>query len=335
MSDKLHLPFTIYEGEDIFKIDEDNAEPIIDGIIYKEDFVQLIAEDKMGKTILSLQMAASLSSGTPFLGVFDIPKPVKVWYFSHEGKHNVMKDRLMRINKIVPVDLANIKLMCGSKFQWNEEGNLEVLEHLLDRYKDELPEVIIIDPLYAASKGDLNAVAPMKEFIHIVRSFAEACKSSVFLVHHMKKNQRDEKGNHYTRNDGDGYGSAVFKWAVDHVFFLDKFKYESGETYNKKNPDRVLQCNTQRSGDIASGVRIRLTEPDPLGFHIVEKHLEGQHKILSLLKANPKGLTADQLMKLSKIKRTSFFTVKKELENSDQICSEGNRPKVFKIKEMV
>ena len=201
--------------------------------------------------------------------------------------------------------------------------------------KDNLPKVIFIDPLYAACNGNLNDAKNMGDFIKAIKYIAYCCGASLVLVHHMKKNQRDDKGNHYTRNDSDGYGSAAFKWSVDHVFFIDRYKYQDKELMDKDNPDRVLRCNTQRSGNIASGIRIRLQKGDPLGFCVVEKHLEGQHKILTLLKTKPEGLTNDELMRLSKIKKSSFFTIKKELENNDQIVNFGSRPVRVKLKELV
>ena len=328
-------PFTIYEGDNLFEIDEDMKEPLIEGVLYKEDFVQLIAEDKQGKTILNMQMAASLSSGTPFLGVFDVPEAVPIWYFAHEGKAYDMQDRLLRINTGCTVNPDNFTLFSSSRFQWDDENNKETIEWLLDTYRDRLPKVIFIDPLYAACNGNLNDAKNMGDFIKAVKYIASYCGASIVLVHHMKKNQRDDKGQHYTRNDSDGYGSAAFKWAVDHVFFIDKFKYQDKESYDKDNPDRILRCNTQRSGNIASGIRIRLQQGNPLGFHVVEKHLEGQHKIITLLKTKPEGLTNDELMNLSKIKKSSFFTIKNELLANNQIVGFGSRPKKFKLKELV
>lgn len=333
---KRKLPFRVFGGDNLFDIKEDAGEPLVEGILYKNDFVQLIAEDKQGKSILCMQMAASLSSGTPFLGTYEVPEAVPIWYFSHEGKDAEMQGRLQRIQTLAPVNPDNFQLFCGSAFRWNEQGNEYVFEWLLETYKDNLPKVIFIDPLYAASVGDLNANAAMGDFIKAVRVMAEACDAAVFLVHHMKKNQRDSEGKHFTRSDGDGYGSAVFKWAVDSVLYLDTYNYAQGETYDKKNPDRYLRCNTQRSNKIADGIRMKLHQDDPLGFYIVDKHLEDQHKLVALLKNNKKGLTNDDMMKLSKIKKSTFFVVKKELlENGSIRWVADTKPKIFRLKEYI
>ena len=302
------LPFRIYEGDSLLTVPLDGTKALIESILYENDLVMLIAEDKMGKTVLSTQMACNLTSGTPFLEIFETPRPLKVWYFAHEGKDAVLIERLIRTQNKVPFDQNNFKMFCGAKFRWNDKFYEGVLPALKEQYADCLPEVIFIDPLYAALEGDLISNVPVKAFIHEVRVFAEDCGAAVVLVHHMKKKQRDEKGKSFKRDDSDAYGSAVMKWAVDHVFWLDNYRDSKPE-----DKERWLKCTTQRGGNIADGIHIKMHEPDPLYFFAVDRHKQHYHMIITLLKSKFDGMNATELSKKSKLSKTTTYVVLSEL----------------------
>lgn len=328
---KLVLPFRIYEGDSLLTVPEDTSKPLIEDFLFHDDFIMLLAEDKMGKTILSTQMACSLSSGTPFLGIFDIPEPVNTWLFAHEGKDAQLIDRLVRMNNAVPIDTSRFKLFCGAKFRWNDKECYQYINYILDLYKDELPKVIFIDPLYAGLKGDLKDNDMIKEFIYILRCTAEICKAAIVVVHHMKKNQRDNKGKYASRNDTDAFGSAVLKWAVDHVFWLDQFHIKEGMENAENKNDKFLKCDTQRGGNISANIRLRLMEPDPLYFVSVDKYVDKKDKIMVLLKTYKNGLNVEQLIKKSKLGRSALYIILKQLVDEEKVEKYGTKVKFFKI----
>ena len=122
-------------------------------MLYEEDYIMLAAQDKMGKTILAQQIACNLTTGSPFLGVFEIPKPVNVWYIATEGKTRDLKDRFLRMSRGVKIDTSKLKLI-PTVFRFNTEKGFRCLEEIVSKYKDDLPKVIIIDALYY-SEGDM------------------------------------------------------------------------------------------------------------------------------------------------------------------------------------
>ena len=95
---ELDLSFRAYEGSTLLQIQEIKGTPLVQDFLFENDFVMLVAKDKAGKSVLGLQLACCLSSGTEFLGLLEVPNPVKVWYFAMEGKDYETQMRLMLIS---------------------------------------------------------------------------------------------------------------------------------------------------------------------------------------------------------------------------------------------
>lgn len=311
MLDKLYNRIT---GDKLFDTSIDPKEPIIEGMLFRQDYVTLIAEEKVGKTILAQQMAASLSSGTSFLGTYDIPKPMKVFYFATEGRSNDLKDRFIRINKKVKIDTNNLTLI-PSFFKFNTVEGLKCLEEIISETEEEnYPDVIFIDSLYSGFSGSLKEDEDVNLFNNTVRQLIEKLKCAVIVVHHMKKNSKDDKGNYHKRSDKDSYGSAFLSAAVDHVFWLEKWR-------DKEFPkDRAFRCDTQRGGDIIDTTRLRLSEPDPLYFYQVSNNYKHKNQITKILTCSADGYSIDKLLSLAKdIKRSNMYTILKELQEEGVI----------------
>jgi len=320
--------YNIIQGQDIVTLTEDKSEPVIDGMLYADDYIMVVAEEKMGKTILSQQIACNLTSGTPFLGVFDIPKPKNVWYFATEGRAEELKDRFIRMSTAVPLDVNRLKLITTS-FRFNTKEGEQSLKELLDTFQNELPQVIIVDALYRAIKGSIKDDNNVNDFHHVVGWLSAQCNASTILVHHMTKPQRNQNdGSMFGRTVKDTFGSAFLLAAVDHCFWLERWMKD-----HKDFPDdKLLRCDTQRSGNISEKVRIRLMKPDPLYFTVVSKHSEEKHKIIQLLKSkHEQGMYVDEICQKSRISRSTVYIILKELQNEDMIEKYGTKRKYYKV----
>jgi len=298
--------YKIIKGDDILKVTDQVKVPLIEGMLFRKDYIMIVAEEKMGKTILSQQLAASLSSGTPFLGVFDIPKPCKVWYMATEGRPEDLQDRFIRINNKITINTNNISLI-PTVFRFNTPEGLESLTSIIEELKDDKPDVIIVDALYRAIKGSLKADEVVNDFHHVIGLMSSQLSCAVILVHHMTKPQKDHQGNKFQRSDKDMFGSAFLSAAVDHVFWLEK--WHKGDN----DKDRILKCDTQRSGDIVSNIRLRLKEPDPLYFEVVSTNFEDKTKVIKILENCPNGASMHDLEFKTRISRSKLYTIMGEL----------------------
>ena len=311
-------------GEDILTVNEDDKLPIIEGILYKGQYVMFTAEEKVGKTVLSQQIVCSLSSGTDLFNTFDINKEHKVWYMFNEVRMNELKERFVCMNNAVKLNINNV-ILIPFNFHFNTEIGKQQLEQIAEEQKDNKPDVIILDALYKAVKGSLKNDDVVNEFNHTFSSFAKDLGGCArIVIHHLTKPSRDDKGNYRKRTDKDNFGSTFLLADVDHCFRLEKW----GEDPATK--DRVLKCETQRSGNIIETTRLRLIEPNPLYYTIISVHIEEKAEIIKLLNKH-KCLTIKELMKYSNINRSTLYSALKELTTEQLITKSNNRPVLYAI----
>ncbi len=324
MSKSEHLPLRYYTGSKLLEINEDLSEAIIEDVLFENDYIMLVAPPKMGKTILSLQMACALSSGTPFLNTFQVPKPQIVWYFATEGKDEDIKDRLRRISKITPLVTDNMVLICSSSFRFNTHDGKSYLDYLFRTLEHKLPKVIFVDALYRAIKGSLKDDKDVNEFHYIMGSFAEKCGAATVLVHHLARPVRLQNGGVADQTGEDAYGSRFLIASVDHCFSLERFKKDM------ESRDRFLRCSAQRSGKIIDDVRLRLVQPDPLGFTVVSFHTEEKIKIIKFLETVD-GSNIDDLLRKTKLSRSIVYSVLKELQDEGKVEKTGKKEKRYRL----
>jgi len=307
--------YNIIEGQDILTLSEEKMTPLVEGILYPNDYILIVAEEKIGKTVFGQQLTCNMSTAMPFLNTFNIPSPLKTWYFFTEVKADEMKDRFIRINHAMPINVNKIKLI-PTTFWFNTTEGMGCLTEIIEKYKKEdYPDVIIIDALYKAIKGSIKDDNVVNHFHHIINVLMNKLDCAAIVIHHMTKPQRSQHdGNFYTRSDKDTFGSAFLLAGVDHCLWIEKWK-NNGKEYPL---DRLLRCDTQRSGNIIESIRIRMLQPDPLQFITVDKHEEGCERVITILKAH-KELNSPALMSKSKLGRSIFYEVIRELKNQGRI----------------
>ena len=69
---------------------------IINGIMRSKDVYLLVSQPKVGKSMLALQLADSITNGKPFLGHKVIDSPVL--YISTESDFGQLQERLTTLN---------------------------------------------------------------------------------------------------------------------------------------------------------------------------------------------------------------------------------------------
>jgi len=301
-------PYQIITGDELFNVTEDSKEYLIEGIVGKRDYITIVAEPKMGKTILAQQMACSITSGEDFLGIFKVARPGNVWYFATEGRGEDLKDRFVRINQMTPFDKDRLKLI-PCNFRFNTTIGANSLNEIKLLLKDSPPITIFVDAIYRSIAGSLIKDDIVNEFHHQIGLLQSEYDCMVCTIHHMKKASKDMKtGNILALSDKDMYGSTFLLGAVDHCLWLENDKKSNNSMY------KVLRCDTQRSGKIIESVRIKLRQPEPLGFEIVSKYTEEKERIIELLTVYKEGFSIEDLERKIGKGRSSMYSVKKELD---------------------
>jgi len=322
--------YSYVRGREILELEQDNREQLIEGMLQSGDYVLFTAEEKVGKTIFSQQLCCALSSGQSFLDTFDISRPCKVWYMFNEVRMGQIQERFHAMSHGLQINTDNITLI-PFRFHFNTRTGHEQLQQIVHENQGEKPDVIILDALYKAIKGTLKDDNVVNEFNYTFSQFAFALGGCArIVVHHLTKPSKDAEGNYYNRTDKDSFGSAFLLADVDHVFRLEKW----GEDPNTK--ERILKCETQRSGEVVESVRMTMIEPDPLMYVQKELHTELHADLIHLLNRYPKGCTVKEIIKKSKISRSQFYYCSKPLLEQgliEKVKSEDGKTKIYRLKQ--
>lgn len=323
--------YSIVEGDELFNIPEDSKRYLIDGVLGERDHIVIVAEPKMGKTILAQQMACSLTSGEDFLGIYKVRKPVNVWYFATEGRDDDLRDRFIRINKMVRLDTNKLKLI-PCNFRFNTSVGLKCLDEIKAVLADSPPGLIIIDALYRAIMGSLIKDDVINEYYHVIGLIQSEFQCAATTIHHMRKPSKDPSTNKpYDMNDRDMYGSTFILGGVDHCIWIEDYKK------SKDKFDKVLRCDSQRSGNVGlDGLRIRLNQPDPLGFTVLSRYKEEKERIIDLLRIYKAGMSINELGKKLDRGSSTLYVVKKEMDDDgllEYVKREGGRELIWKLKK--
>lgn len=314
-----------YTGKDLLTLTTEKAKPLVEGFLFENDYVMLVAPPKIGKSILMQQLACALSCGEPFLDTFEVPKPVNVWYFATEGKDEDTKDRLIRMSHARPLDPNRLFLFCSAGLRFNTPLGISLLGTIEKQWGEtHPPKVIIIDALYRAVKGSIKDDDVVNEFHQILGAMADKYDSAVIIVHHMKKPVYDESGNKRSRSDDDTFGSIFLTASVDQLYWLDRCEKDP------EKKDIILKCDTQRSNNAIDTLRLTLVEPDPLYYKITSMYKDEMHRITTVLSGHKAGMNVDQLMKATGLKRSIMYLGLKELDDLGKVVKTNTRPVIYK-----
>lgn len=325
---KFGANFRVHEGERLLEVSDHDEHPIVEEFLYEKDYAILTAKEKIGKSLLSLQLACSLSCGKPFLGALRVPKPVRVWYFSTEGKDDDTKRRLIRMTKKIPFDKDNMKIICSAGICFNTTWGENEIKRLLSSYENKLPKVIILDPLYTAIQGSLKDDHIVNGFTRFIRRLADWCNCAIVVIHHARRPITLKDGSLLDRGDEEMFGSTFLRASVDHLFYMGKVT----------NTEHIfLKCDTQRSGRIIDTMELVLhgkEDPDPIWWETVSSHTDAVDKIHALYANKTERFSVSQIHRLTKISRVTIHKHLTEDKHNLYCINPGGNPVYWGWKEV-
>lgn len=143
-------------------------------------------EPQCGKSLLALDLAVSVASGTPCLDRFPIARPGRVLLFAAEDPLPVVRDRVEGLTAARGLDLRHVPLYVITAASLR-------LDHCDDRDRrcetvaQITPVLLVLDPFVRLHAIDENAAGEVAPVLAFLRQLQRKHHLAVALVHHARK----------------------------------------------------------------------------------------------------------------------------------------------------
>lgn len=165
-------------------------------------------EPKTFKSTITLDIAASIASGHPLWGTYDVHEQGPVLIVQNENQDWITRDRLEKISSAkgltgtvekeskrkLSVEFAPeipISFINNQGFAFDDPLQLEQLESVI---ADQKPILTIFDPLYLMFEGELNSAKDLQPILQWLLYIRNEYKTGIMLIHHWNKNGASSRG---------------------------------------------------------------------------------------------------------------------------------------------
>jgi len=189
---------------------------LISGLLPELGNLIIVGPPKLGKSFLALDLAIDLAEGKPFLGVFNVPHPMKVALIQAEISEGWFWKRVQWVTSKVQSNglLPNLLLKTTCDLRLDNLNDVTALSKALVIDK---PSVLIIDPLYLFHEGRESEQVEMAKIQRTLKQLSTYNNVATVIVHHFRKGI---PGNPITRTAEDIRGSSTWEAWADSIMML-------------------------------------------------------------------------------------------------------------------
>ncbi len=257
----MEIPFI--EDHALAEMEQFSTDPLIDGILYERDRAMMFGAEKVGKSIIALQIARCLAGGVDFLH-YKTPEVKTVLYLAGEGDLDELQQRSAEMNRLIPTEKDRLFFWPMPEFPLNKESGKKELIKVGEMLH---PDLTIFDPTYALMSGSMVDDDSFGDFVRNLNRYQAATGSALLVTHHTHRPKTTDTGQKINEGDNAFFGSFLFKAWPKRVYMFE-------QKGNKNSRERRLRCDTYRkdTGIPEGGIDLTLVEPTPL---ILEEQIEG------------------------------------------------------------
>ena len=223
---------------------------IVDNLMKSNGLYCLVARPKVGKSLLALQLANSIATGTNFLGFRTIPSPVL--YISTEMNFSQILDRIDKMK----LDFSDDNFRLKEQEMNERKLNLMDLQLEFQEFSNELNGRFVVIDMFSGidlNNGyDLNNYQDMGQYV--IPKFRELCKKynfTILLIHHLNKNNTSLGS---TAIDGSVDGKITLKQDSNLknkiIFNYESRDYEGLDLVLKRNDNLLFELSEVESDDL-------------------------------------------------------------------------------------
>lgn len=206
---------------------------------------------KSCKSWLGLDLALSVASATPCLGVFDVHEPGPTLLYMAEDSAPAVKARLSGLCRHRGLDLAAlpIHVITAPTLRLDLEADQRRLQRTLDELR---PTLLLLDPFVRLHRIDENHAGEVSALLAYLRQLQRTFDLALVVVHHARKNGRAGSAGQNLRGSGDFHA-----W------------YDSS-LYLHRQRDRLILTPEHRAAPAPAPMTLRLHAPE----HDDDTHLQ-------------------------------------------------------------
>lgn len=223
---------------------------IVDNLMKSQGLYCLVARPKVGKSLLALELANSIATGTTFLGFRTNPSPVL--YISTEMNSTQLIDRIDKMN----LKFSDNNFVLIEQNPSARKLNLMDLQLEFQTFSTEYNGKFVIIDMFSGidlNNGyDLNNYQDMGQIV--IPKFREICKKynfTILLVHHLNKNNTSLGS---TAIDGSVDGKITLKQDSNLknkiIFNYESRDYEGFDLVLKRNDNLLFEPSEVESDDL-------------------------------------------------------------------------------------
>lgn len=211
---------------------------------------------KAAKSWMALDMAISVASDTPCLGVFDVLEPGRALLFMAEDADAAVRARVAGICRHRGLDIHRLDLhiITADSLRLDLERDRK---RLSDVVTDLAPRLLLLDPFVRLHRGDENDAGHISGLLAYLRELQRHHHLAVVVVHHTRKNTGGAALGQTLRGSGDFHA-----WLDSSLYLRPKrdFLTLSIEHRSAPAPDPLLLT---LAGDDATGdVHLEISDDD-------------------------------------------------------------------------
>jgi len=221
--------------------------------LWSDQAVGLIGgEPKCCKSILALDLAVAVASGTPCLRRFTVSRRGSVLLFAAEDALHVVRRRLESIGRAAGVALEDldVQVITAPRLRLDLHDDAERLDRTVATLR---PRLLVLDPFVRLHRRDENASGDVAPLLDQLRELQRRYELAVVLVHHARK------GGGHVRAGQALRGSSEFHAWADSLLYL------------RRQGERLTLSVEHRAAPGIDALALRLrTDDEHLALEIVE-----------------------------------------------------------------
>jgi hypothetical protein len=160
---------------------------LLRGIWPEGDYGVIGGPEKAGKSwAVGMDLAVSVASGTPWLGIFEVDAPGPVVLFVGEGGERKVVRRMRAVCEARSLELELLPIRTCLRVPHLSDGeSMALVKKELDATR---PALVIVDPLYLAARGAKGSdLYEMGSHLERIQLLCQSCRTSLVVSHHWNK----------------------------------------------------------------------------------------------------------------------------------------------------